>query len=162
MISEKEKVLILTKVSTNENLCYEVIPQELTNDYDFMLSLLKINSDYIGFVSEDLLNNYDFIKSAVYHKGSILEYASNSLINNKEIVFAAMTQNVYSLQYASDLLQNDKDLLKLLKDIKINKNYKFNQKWYDERLSMLNVYEKQEAIENAINKNSIKNKIKKF
>jgi hypothetical protein len=81
--------------------------------------------------------------------------------NNKEIIMAAISQNGRALKYASEQLQNDKELLLLLE--KSNANIDdYYKNWYDERITVLNMYKKQDEIKESMKKNNTMSNVLKI
>ena len=66
------------------------------NNFDFVLSKVKINGWALEYASKKLKNNEEIVNEAIKQNGSALYYASEELQNNEEIVKEAVKQNGYA------------------------------------------------------------------
>ena len=115
---------------------FEKLPNNLKDNYNFILDSIKYKSDFLRYASDNLKNNYDIVLAAVEKNGYFLKYASDDLKNNYDIVLTAVKNNfvfkkytsddlninnyglyldlriiLYALNYASDNLKNNYDII---------------------------------------------------
>lgn len=100
------------------NTFKEMGREDLLNDKDFVLPLVKLDGDVVSYISDELRNDFEVMYDAVREDGYALEFASDELRDNKHIVEAAVSRFGGSLCHASDNLKNNEDIV--LKAIKVN------------------------------------------
>jgi hypothetical protein len=90
---------------------FKYISDRLKNNYDFILKVIKKNSDILEYVSKEFKNNIEIVLETVNTNGYMLKYASKQLQNNKKVVLEAIKNYGLALKYAGKELKNDKDIV---------------------------------------------------
>ena len=110
------------------DIFFENISEELKNDREFMIKLLKdyiiplpLLVDYYNVfehISEELLNDREFVLKVVQYSttttmdiAGVLMFVSEELKNDREIVLTAVRDDGYALEYASEELKNDREIV---------------------------------------------------
>lgn len=94
-----------------------------------IISLLQNGVITINDLSEELKNDKEIILSVVKINGLLLEFASDELKSDKEVVLAALKNDKNALEYVSDKMKSDIDVF-LLTDSS-STSYLHGINWYD-------------------------------
>lgn len=90
---------------------YDKIPKELKSDKDFIVGLIKINSNYINEVDYSMFRDIDIANALLDIDWPLFKRLPYEARNNKLIVEKALKSSVMAFQYASDGLKKDKDYI---------------------------------------------------
>lgn len=143
----RNKDFFMKAIVKTEGYYFEIEPSFL-GDRDVVNLLLDYSYEIIMKTSPELKDDDLLMSKALKKNGLVLNYASRRIQNDKQMVLLAMKTNVISLKYASEILQNDKELLEILKSADINTTkLKQNINWYEERMDVLNTYERKQELE---------------
>ena len=107
---------ILKKLRTEWELCLDDWDLPLTEDKEFILTLLDEHQgsgdepSALRNASESLKNDKNFIIQAMNANGRALLDVNENFLKDKEIVLAAVSSNGLALQFADDSLKKDKEV----------------------------------------------------
>ena len=83
------------------------MPEEISNDKEFILQAIKLNS--LSIVSSKhvhIVSDKEFMLEAVMNNGYALNYASDEVKQDPEIVMEALKCNGFVLKYSDELYQS--------------------------------------------------------
>ena len=94
------------------NLYFDNISNDIKDDKQFILYMIKTYPEIISYASNQLLNDPDIILEAIKYTDvnkydTPLCYASKELRNNFNVVLAAVKKDGFALEFASYLLKNN-------------------------------------------------------
>jgi len=95
---------------------FQYASEELKNDKDFVLNLIKRDVYYLDHASPKIRSDREIIILAVQLDGYALQFSSEELRSDNEIVKLAILSEPLAIQFASSDLRNNKELLKLAMD----------------------------------------------
>lgn len=87
------------------------IPEELSNNRELVLDIVRKNCLALEYVSDALRDDYVVVEAAVQQNGMALKFASERLKNLHSLVKSAVLENGRALQYASEVLRGDVEIL---------------------------------------------------
>ena len=90
---------------------FSLISDDIKNDSEVIIKLVRINPSYLKYASEDLRNNKEIVLESVKENGNSLQYVYENFKKDREIVLAAVQQNSNALVYASEDLKNNKEIV---------------------------------------------------
>jgi hypothetical protein len=85
--------------------------EQMWDDADLVIAILKIDGDYLWRASMRLRNYRPVVIAAVKSDGLALESASPRLKNDRYVVMAAVRENGLALEYASLCLREDRGIV---------------------------------------------------
>lgn len=89
----------------------EKIPEELSNNRELVIDVVRKNGLALQYVSEQLRDDDIVVKIAVENNGMALQFASHRLQNIHHIVMSAVLENGWALQFASDTLRDNSEIV---------------------------------------------------
>jgi hypothetical protein len=75
---------------------------EICDDFDVVLSVVKRNGMELEYASSDLIDNELIVLAAVEQNGLALQFASDDQRENSEVIDSACTQNPLALEFVLD------------------------------------------------------------
>ena len=102
---------MLVLASITNKFALDNLSEDLKNDKEFAIRLIKNNGETLEFLSCQLQDDEELVMSAVKQNGGALKFASQRLKDNKEIVLQAVKDKGYTLQWASDRLKGNKEVV---------------------------------------------------
>lgn len=95
--TEKNRILmnnrIIAKLAIEHNYALKLIPNDLLEDHDFILSALSKNGKLLKFLPERYKQNAECVLAAIKQDSDSLFSASPTLCSDKTIILAALKQN---------------------------------------------------------------------
>jgi hypothetical protein len=111
---------LLEENRINETLILRHLSNELKNDRNIVLSLVKIDPYNLTDALDNFKNDREIVKEALIKDGNLLEHASDTLKDDLDFVKIALN-NAYFISWddksvlasASERLRNDRELVKI-------------------------------------------------
>lgn len=85
--------------------------QEILDNEDFALVIIKENAGNITEISERLQNDLTFLVSAASTNGCILDYICDEAKSNRDIVIAAINNDPQSIEFVDSSLYDDDEIV---------------------------------------------------
>lgn len=111
-LSEKDKNNKKIILEIYSPIVVKYFSDELKNDKEFALQILKINGYGIQYLSDELKNDSQVALVAFHKDNYSLSYVSNELKNTYEFMIECIKINPFMLQYASNELKNNYEMIK--------------------------------------------------
>ena len=108
---QNDKEIVLTAVENGNFNTFKYASDELKNDKDFVLQVLKISPYSFQYVSDKLKEDKAVIKQALTLEGRNLQFLPENLRDDTNLASMAVKQNVDAFQYASKRLRANKDFV---------------------------------------------------
>ena len=130
-----------------------VIMKSWKDNKKVVLELIKITNPafVIAFMKPEFKEDKYVVNALLKKNAEFLEDVAEKWKADKKTVLKVMKSDALALRYASEDLQNDKELLMILKDKVNGLSYKLHQKWYEERMYVLNILEQEELMKKEVN-----------
>jgi hypothetical protein len=174
----KENFLELIKNHTlREHLMY-VLSDELLNDKDIALEILKFYPFALKKMNSKIKKNREFLIKAIERNEIVFTWIEKELKEDKDIVFALIEKNPWMLVKTSDSIKNDKKILEKWEHILFNKfgikheedikngwdNFFFLdiKVFYRDRMRVLLAYKESYYLEKIIGNDILKKKVVKY
>lgn len=90
------------------------VPERLTNDKKFMMSVIEKNPLDIYYASEELKDDKELVLLAASKSGLVLEYVSKRLRADKDVALMAIKKDYLAYEDLSENLKNDIEILRIV------------------------------------------------
>ena len=122
LFTDKEAVKKVNKsykrfIYNNNTLLLELCSEELKNDKDLVLQLLKVNGNNLKLATDEFKDDKKLVLAAIKSKKESFQYASSRLRDNTSLVNYILKFSPRQIKHAGRRFKEDKALVsKLLKD----------------------------------------------
>jgi hypothetical protein len=129
LFTDKEAVKKVNKsykrfIYNNDTLLLELCSEELKNDKDLVLQLLKVNGNNLKLATDEFKDDKKLVLAAIKSKKESFQYASSRLRDNTSLVNYILKFSPRQIKHAGSRFKEDKALVsKLLKDSPVIMNY---------------------------------------